>query len=615
MQGQPYIIPVPVQGMMANVPAYQVPPAALIAGTNMWLDVDGLYKPRFGYAPLFPNNPTPNIGPIIGLISYEDTDEDYHTIAVSPTSAAETTNGPWEILTTALHGQVNDPVSMVTYFQNNDINLLMANNHDPIQQWVEGQSAMIPLTPTIHLSGTNAYTGTTPLPMTAYPQNTQFFFQIPNANTAAATVNLNGLGAVSLKSLINGVPTDFTAGQLQPGAIYNFTYDGTQMMLGTNIQAPVCRAMAVIGDRVVGVNVINGSVRNYTQITWTAAFDMTVWPALAFYNLIDADDPLVAVASIGNFAAVVYGTQTGTLMQAVSGVTDPFAFQFTPIKPVTIGPAGVAALTAVAGVHYFLGTDSRVWYCDGTQAYPISQTVDALVMPDMNQTYKSQTVAMYYPQYRQAWFWYPSLQDGLAGPSKAVVYAIDRSVFETVQEFAPAIIRATALGTKTSGTLWSDLTLPWSNYTAPWSSFSMTNSMAFMIGNDDGTIYDFTANSTSDNGTPISYSFTPGFIQQGPSHDVNISGWSVYFKPTSVFELSFLNIYSLNSPLGIATNYGNTPFDLSDERTWHMPQTWPQAQKYQKYLQLTFNAETTQRQFAFGGATFYINQQERSNKY
>src|ERR1019366_5497485 len=48
----PIQIVVPTQGLVANVPNYQVPAGGLVDGSNVFVDIDGLLKTRLGYSPV-----------------------------------------------------------------------------------------------------------------------------------------------------------------------------------------------------------------------------------------------------------------------------------------------------------------------------------------------------------------------------------------------------------------------------------------------------------------------------------------------------------------------------------------------------------------------------------
>ena len=629
MRGEPIPLVVPTQGVFKNVTPDQVPQGGLIDGANVWLDIDGLYKPRFGYSPYLAVSPA--IGPIMGLWWWTNLDNTNQYLAVSTTDVATVSGSPaaWSTVTGTpkLTGTLNDPVRFVSFFQNNAINVIFANNNDPLKVWNTGQTTVLPLTPTVALTGTNNYTGTTNPTFAAYPTNTQFFFTFANANTGAVTINLNGVGAQPAKKLVNGVVTDFASGDLQPNTTYNFSFDGTEILLGTNLLAPIARSISVVGGRIVAANILTapGSTRNITQVVWTATFDMTVWPALAFYNLVDLDDPLVSANPIGNFAGVIYGQQSATLMQAVGGVTDPFAFSFTPIRGVETGPCSSASVVVAQGLHRYFGTDGRIYSCDGTSAQSISDQIDAQTIADMNPAILSQVHGCYYAKQKQIEWWYPA-RDASTGPMHAVLFRLPASqggvaaalglsqgTFEPLQSFGE-VIRASAPIASATGVKWSDLTNPWLTYNVPWSSFASINSQGVFLGTDAGQVHLFSSSSANDNGTQIPFFFVPAFLSAGPREDLILDSWEVFFRPSAAFELLTLDFSSLGFPLDSPATLTDTFFDLSDRRTYGEPKAFPGAvlaSQYARYIQLTFSGVSFVRALAFGGGTIFVNKQQR----
>lgn len=65
----------------------------------------------------------------------------------------------------------------------------------------------------------------------AYADGVALEFKASNNNTGAATINVNGLGAKSIKKLSGGVLTDVASGDLVAGIVYRVTYDGTQFQV------------------------------------------------------------------------------------------------------------------------------------------------------------------------------------------------------------------------------------------------------------------------------------------------------------------------------------------------------------------------------------------------
>lgn len=77
-------------------------------------------------------------------------------------------------------------------------------------------------------SGTDAYAITLSPAPTAYAAGQTFRFKADVANTGAATLNVNGLGA---KSLITPDGAALATGQIASGSVVTVTYDGTSMQI------------------------------------------------------------------------------------------------------------------------------------------------------------------------------------------------------------------------------------------------------------------------------------------------------------------------------------------------------------------------------------------------
>lgn len=81
-------------------------------------------------------------------------------------------------------------------------------------------------------SGTNSYTVTVTDDFTSYVDKAHFKVKFENANTGAATLNVNGLGAKNLRKCIPGVGfAALDAGDIQDGQILEVAYDGTNFQI------------------------------------------------------------------------------------------------------------------------------------------------------------------------------------------------------------------------------------------------------------------------------------------------------------------------------------------------------------------------------------------------
>ena len=73
----------------------------------------------------------------------------------------------------------------------------------------------------------NAYTVTTNATVAAYADNYKIAVQANHTNTGAATLNVNSLGAKAIKKYTSSGIADVASGDIQSGASYILTYDGT----------------------------------------------------------------------------------------------------------------------------------------------------------------------------------------------------------------------------------------------------------------------------------------------------------------------------------------------------------------------------------------------------
>lgn len=81
----------------------------------------------------------------------------------------------------------------------------------------------------VSASGADTYTGNLGKPFfLAYFDMLRIRVKFTNANTGAATINLNGYGAKSIKKNVSAA---LVAGDILAGGIYDLTYDGTNFQI------------------------------------------------------------------------------------------------------------------------------------------------------------------------------------------------------------------------------------------------------------------------------------------------------------------------------------------------------------------------------------------------
>lgn len=114
-------------------------------------------------------------------------------------------------------------------------------------------------------SGTDTYTASISPAITQYTTMQRFFIQFTNANTVAATLNLNGLGAVPIKK--NGLSA-LQAGDIAAGQILCLAYDGTNFQIINSV--PQALPTVTSGEKVLSITSA-GPQKNYDLIDQVAA--------------------------------------------------------------------------------------------------------------------------------------------------------------------------------------------------------------------------------------------------------------------------------------------------------------------------------------------------------
>lgn len=145
MRGKDQIqIPVSTSGLVANLPAQQVPPTAMLSSSsNVLVDVDGLLKPRKGYTPLGTMAVSDQV---MGIISYLDYNGSYQTILGGQTTWQLATSTPFTNITgTADTGTADNHVQF-TVLPGSSVWVYGVNNANPIQAWHVGLASYTQIT-------------------------------------------------------------------------------------------------------------------------------------------------------------------------------------------------------------------------------------------------------------------------------------------------------------------------------------------------------------------------------------------------------------------------------------------------------------------------------------
>lgn len=197
------------------------------------------------------------------------------------------------------------------------------------------------------ISGTaNAITAAAPLSMAAYKAGQVFYLTISAANTGAATLNLNGLGAKAITRPGGGA---LQAGDLALGSVIPIIYDGTQFQV---VNTPA------VGADLSAYALKDGS--NATGVSWGISITGQAATALvaATANAI-ADGAVSAATKIANnvitLAKLARVGTSGHILYSGGGASDPY-FAALPASVTTFntrsGPVTLASSDVTAALGF-----------------------------------------------------------------------------------------------------------------------------------------------------------------------------------------------------------------------------------------------------------------------
>ena len=629
----PFDIPTPLQGILLDRPTQQVGLDGILAGYNMMLDADGYYRPRNGYKQWIATNPTE---PLYGMAFYVDTDGSYQYVGAGNADVWAVVANAWANQGGSLGGDSTDLVSVIPFLQpwvsglnTSVLSAIFCNNIVPLALWNQTLTAAQTVTPTHAAGSGNTLAFNTVPSFGVYgtsPPGPTWFFTVTGTNSGNTTMNINSVGAQPLRYVnTSGAIAELPSSYLVPGTIYNISWDGAEFLIGTNVQAPIARAICALNGRIVAVNVQSLSStgallpRVPNQVAWSSVFDATSWPADAYQNLVDTDDPLIGVQKIGFSAAVVYGELSGYLMQGVYGAGDAGAFSFTPINGYTVGPVSPLAIVPYSGGHLFLGRDFRVWATDGINAQPYSISyggtggvVTSLLQSIINPALQTSIFSFLDPRERRIYWFF---QQNNQKTSSGLVLELDQAPhFETIQTY-PTLFTAITNAEVNAGQTWASLTNPWSTYTQSWSSFLGVGQLIHLACDSSPTVHLFgNSGGNLDNGVnQVAYSYTPGLMTAGAAQDIRPESMDFFCKPTAILELATVQFDALQYPDDPGTTILAVPLAFNDPASFTIPQVYPEMTTYGRYLRMTISGYSYSRACAFGGGRLYTNVLNRAS--
>jgi hypothetical protein len=212
--------------------------------------------------------------------------------------------------------------------------------------------------------------------ISSYVAGTHYLVKVNTSNTGAATVNLNSVGAKNIKKFVGAAKSDPADNDLRANAIYDFIYDGTDMLL-TSLLGNAPSAGASTLDDLTDVTITSPAtddVLKYNGSAWvngSAPSASGTRPGLA-YQYLHAEKNVDQNLTFSTYGlGVSTSTQTtdvtdddgrwGVFNSSFGGATTGI-IRGNGISGAYTGTRKAWTPTFSAGVKYTLdGTQTRIW--------------------------------------------------------------------------------------------------------------------------------------------------------------------------------------------------------------------------------------------------------------
>ncbi len=145
-------------------------------------------------------------------------------------------------------------------------------------------------------AGSNdTYVATLAPPISAYVTGAHYRFKANTANTGAATLNLNGIGAKTIVKVVGGITTALADNDIRSGQWVDVVYDGTNLQM----QSLLGNAAAGSGDTVLAANQTFTGTNTFNLAPVIAQTNLSGGTTLAvnveYYDTLSADRTMSAL--------------------------------------------------------------------------------------------------------------------------------------------------------------------------------------------------------------------------------------------------------------------------------------------------------------------------------
>lgn len=219
----------------------------------------------------------------------------------------------------------------------------------------------------VTVAGTDTYTGTMSPSLAAYAAGNTFTFVVPNTNTTASTLNIDGLGA---KALTRDGSTALVAGDLIAGAEVAVVYDGTRFqVLNSNSKTNfnLSGTLTVAGNTTLSGGTANGvAYLNGSKVLTTGSaltFDGTNF---ATTGGIGATGATGITNTVGGNTARMIATAVATYFGSTTAADVVFQYNSTEGMRLTSTGLGIGTSSPAQKLH--VAGNSQVKPTTGTDA-------------------------------------------------------------------------------------------------------------------------------------------------------------------------------------------------------------------------------------------------------
>lgn len=201
----------------------------------------------------------------------------------------------------------------------------------------------------------NAFVATPVPPMTAYVANSHFRFKANFSITGSTTINISGLGAITIQKYVAGALANLVSGDIVSGQECDLAYDGTVFQLQSPLATPATGSTSFANPTAtVGPTAVNGAATTAMRSDASPALNQGTNYTLTGNNIIGAlqtSDAVVLGNTIQTIASGTAYTLTNAMAAVAFGTTSPI---------VTINSPGTYIIAATVQTHFVGATFASV---------------------------------------------------------------------------------------------------------------------------------------------------------------------------------------------------------------------------------------------------------------